>query len=328
MARPTTTSAKTGSERQAEEAKAHGGAAEAPPRAGEAKAPGRASPAEAPRGPGRAKVPDGAGQAEASGDAERGKAPPPAARAVGIYVYGVVPADVELTPEPRGVGEPPGEIGLVRHGDVAALVSPLHVTRPIGKPQDLVAHQQLLDDVATEVPVLPFRFGAVLESPEAIVGELLTPHHDQFASALAELEGRVQFVVKARYDEHTVLREVLVERPEAARMRDQIRDLPEDASWDARIRLGELVNEAIEAKRDADTRTLAEGLAPHAVAIAIRPPTHEEDAAHLAVLVETERQAEFEEALDGFGVRWDGRITLRLLGPQAPYDFVQTRQEM
>ncbi|MEU8272309.1 GvpL/GvpF family gas vesicle protein, partial [Sphaerisporangium sp. NPDC049002] len=128
------------------------------------------------------------------------------------------------------------------------------------------------------------------------------------------------------YVEGTVLMEVLQEQPEARRLREEIRDLPEEATWDARIRLGEIINQAIEAKRDADTQTLAEGLAPHAVAIVIREPTHEEDAAHLAVLVETGRQDDFEEALNEFGRRWADRVTLRLLGPQAPYDFVTTQR--
>ncbi|GGL16252.1 gas vesicle protein [Sphaerisporangium melleum] len=254
---------------------------------------------------------------------EQTGAPPPAEeRATAIYIYGILPSDVELTPEPRGVGDPPGGIALVRHRDIAALVSELSPDRPLGRPQDLMAHQSLLDDVAAEVPVLPLRFGAVMESREAIVGELLTPHHDEFREALEELEGRSQFVVKGRYEEGAILREVLQEHPEAARIREEIRDLPEEATWDARIRLGEIVNGAIEAKREADTRELAEGLAPHTVAVVIREPTHEEDTAHLAVLLEHDRQEEFEKALEEFADRWAGRVTLRLLGPQAAYDFV------
>ncbi|MEO3814816.1 GvpL/GvpF family gas vesicle protein [Sphaerisporangium sp. B11E5] len=249
----------------------------------------------------------------------------PAAQATATYLYGILPADVELTPEERGVGDPPGRTALVRHGDVAALVSELRLDRPLGRPQDLVAHQGLLDDVAAEVPVLPMRFGAVMESPEAVAEQLLVPHHDEFRAALEELEGRAQFVVKGRYVEGAVLREVLREEPEAAALRDQIKGLPEEATWDARIRLGEIVNRAVEAKRDADTGALAEALSPHAAAIVVREPTHEQDAAHLAVLVDTARQEEFEDALEECADRWADRVTLRLLGPQAPYDFVTGR---
>ncbi|GII87473.1 gas vesicle protein [Sphaerisporangium siamense] len=249
-----------------------------------------------------------------------------AATATASYVYGILPADVEFDPEERGVGDPPGKIGLVRHEDIAALVSDLHPTGPLGRPADLMAHQRLLDDVAAEVPVLPLRFGAVMENREAVARELLAPHLDEFRAALERLEGHAQFVVKARYEEGALLREVLQEQPEAARLREEIRGLPEDATWDARIRLGEIINEAVEAKREADSRALAEGLAPHCAAVVIRDPTHEEDAAHLACLVDSDRQQEFEEALEEFAARWEGRVTLRLLGPQAAYDFVAAKE--
>jgi len=39
------------------------------------------------------------------------------------------------------------------------------------------------------------------------------------------------------------------------------------------------------------------------------------------VLVERERQEEFEDAVEGVGEELAGRVRLRLLGPVAPYDF-------
>ncbi|MBB2911608.1 hypothetical protein FHS43_002881 [Streptosporangium becharense] len=240
----------------------------------------------------------------------------------GAYVYGIVPEDVELTPDTRGVGDPPGRVVLVRHGRIAALVSDVPTDRPLGRPDDLMAHQRLLDEAAAEVPVLPLRFGAVVTDTQAVVDELLTPYHDEFLAALNELEGRAQYVVKGRYVERTVLREAFEDDPEIAQLREEIRDRSEEETWDTRIRLGELINEAISARREADTGTLAEALAPLCVTVVIREPTHEYDAAHLALLAETRREPEIAQVLDTFAERWTDRVELRLLGPMAPYDFV------
>ena len=79
----------------------------------------------------------------------------------GCYVYGIVPADVELTGDVRGVGDPPGRIQLVRHGNLVALVSEVNLTGGLGTPDDLRAHAQVLDTAVVEVPVLPLRFGTV-----------------------------------------------------------------------------------------------------------------------------------------------------------------------
>jgi hypothetical protein len=248
-------------------------------------------------------------------------------RSTGTYVYGLVPADVEMSEDVLGVGNPPGKVRLIRHGEIGALVSEVSLTSRLGTPDDLVTHERLLDATAAEVPVLPIRFGAVMTTPDGVVDELLEPHHDDFLAALNELEGRVEYVIKARYVERTVLTEILAENPEAARLREEIRTQPEELTRQARIQLGELVERAIAAKRQADTEALTEDLASLGVLIAERPPSHEHDAAQVAVLIEAERDDELEEVVEEFAAGAEGRITLRLLGPLAPYDFVVTPEE-
>ncbi|MBF6145427.1 GvpL/GvpF family gas vesicle protein [Nocardia nova] len=248
-----------------------------------------------------------------------------AADATAVYVYGIVPADVEPQPHATGVGDPPGEVTVVRHGDIAALVSPLSSDRPLGTPQDLTAHEKLLDGSAAVAPVLPLRFGAVMTDTDAVENELLEANEDEFHAALVELEGRVQFVIRGRYVENAILRELLDENADAARLRDEIRGKSEDATRNERIMLGEMINQAIETKRAEDTRKVASELEKLDAMVNLRDPTHEEDAVHLAALVESARQDELEELLRRLMSDWDGRVELSLLGPMAAYDFVTKR---
>ncbi|HEY1706193.1 MAG TPA: GvpL/GvpF family gas vesicle protein [Trebonia sp.] len=238
-----------------------------------------------------------------------------------VYVYGIIPGEVDLEAGADGVGDPPGQIRLVRHEDLAALVSDVDVSKPLGRPQDLVAHEELLDSSAEAVPVLPLRFGAVVASDDAVASELLAPHHDEFAAALEALDGQAEYVVRGRYDEATVLRETLQENDDAARLSEQIRDTDETATRDARMRLGEIVTNAIEAKRDQDTQAVHEVVAEHVSATVLRPPTHEFDAVHTAYLVKSDQVPEVERALQKLARDWGGRVELRLLGPLAAYDF-------
>jgi hypothetical protein len=242
-----------------------------------------------------------------------------------VYVYGIVPADVEPEPHATGVGDPPGEVAVVRHGEIAALISTLESDRPLGTPDDLTAHAELLDGSAAVAPVLPLRFGAVMTDTEAVENELLGANEDEFRAALEQLEGRAQFVIRGRYVEDTILRELLEENDEAARLRDEIRDKPEDATRNARIALGELINQAIEAKRAEDTHRVVSELEQFDALVNHRDPSHEEEAVHIAVLVELARQKDLEETLRRLGEDWEGRVELSLLGPMAAYDFVTKR---
>src|SRR2546423_2799577 len=125
----------------------------------------------------------------------------------GCYVYGILPGDVELADDIRGVGD--REVKLLQTDALAALVSEADLIGPIGTPEDLQVHQEILDSVAAATPVLPLRFGAVLTSEDAVIEELLEAHHDEFVSALEELEGRAEFMVRGRYVESAILEEIL-----------------------------------------------------------------------------------------------------------------------
>jgi hypothetical protein len=240
----------------------------------------------------------------------------------GVYVYGILPGGIEVEPGAPGVGDPPGEIRAVRYRDLTALVSNVDLDRPLGRAEDLFTHEELLDRAAADLAVLPLRFGAVLASDDAVAGELLGPHYDEFTAALRHLDGHAEYVVKGRYAEHTVLGEVLGANPEAARLGQQISGGDPDATRDQRIRLGEIVADTIEAERQADTLALGDAVAGQVTASVMRPPTHELDAVYAAFLVETGKAEGLRQAVERLAGQWQDRMELRLIGPLAAYDFV------
>ncbi len=244
----------------------------------------------------------------------------------GIYVYGVVPADVEAQKDAKGVGEPPAKVDVVREGDIAALVSSIPTHGPLGRPEDLEAHARLLDGTARVAPVLPLQFGAVMTDEESVAQELLRDHHDEFAKALEALEGHAEYIIKGRYDEEAFLSRLLSENTEAAQLRDDIRDKPKDASRNSQIALGELIAQVIEQQRESHTKAVAEELEGVVLQINPREPTHEWDAVHLAMLAEVDRQADLEDVVERLNEDWGDLLTLRLLGPLAAYDFVVTAE--
>ena len=140
-------------------------------------------------------------EAKASRSGQQAAKPTGARRAKGIYVYGILPADIEVAAEMRGVGEDPGLLRIVRSDGLAALISEVDPSGLLGSPGDMRTHREILNATATEVPVLPLHPGTVLASEDAVVDELLAAHRGEFAAALEQFEGRTQFVVKGRYIE-------------------------------------------------------------------------------------------------------------------------------
>jgi hypothetical protein len=240
------------------------------------------------------------------------------------YVYGVISADAPTPSDLTGLEDQP--VSVVTHGKCAALVSDLTQQRPLGERADLLAHQRVLDAfVSAGVGVLPFRFGAALNSREAVEKELLAENGERLAQVLDHLEGRQEMRVKGTYVQDAILREVMTEEPQIAELNEQVRGVPEDAAeavYYDRVRLGELVAQSVKRHRDDDGARLLDSLSPAAAAVVAHTPVREEDVLDASFLVEREKLAEFQQAVDKLAQDHHDRINLRLIGPLPPYDFV------
>jgi hypothetical protein len=233
-------------------------------------------------------------------------------------------AETAFEEQPTGLGNPPSPVRLVRYRDIAALVSDVDLSSPLGTPDDLLTHEELLDASAAAVPVLPLRFGAVVANEDAVAGELLEPHYDEFSTALQELEGYQEYIVKGRYIQEAILREILTGDPRAAGLAGQIRGVDPAASREAQIQLGQLISERLASKRAEDTQRLGDALANWVSMSVARPQGEELEAVHAAFLIEASDVDQMVSAVQELGADWEGRVQLRIIGPVAAYDFVAT----
>jgi hypothetical protein len=248
------------------------------------------------------------------------RAPEPGDRV--CHLHGIVPvtlAGTAVLAQPAGGAD--GEPLLVPYRRIAALAR-LVPARPASQlRRELMAHAELLDRAVVAGPVLPMRFGTVLASPDVVRDEVLIPHHDFFAAALATLAGRAQFTVRARYIDDAAVREALATEPRIARLHQDLHRRAGGHDPARRLRLGELVSQVVADRREADSVALADALRPHAVAVRIEPAGGDR-IADAACLVELRHRDRFEAAVAELGRRWHGRARLRLCGPMAPYHFV------
>lgn len=235
------------------------------------------------------------------------------------YVYGIVAADA---PVPEGLRGLDGEVSSVQHRDVAAVVGPLPRNRSIGNRADLLAHEHVIDSIAATTTILPMRFAAAVDSPQGLIEEMLEPYQDELVEALDELSGHVQFVLHGEYDHDSVLRELLTEDREIARLRDEISKLSEDASYPLRLQQGELIVQALERRRVLDAEQINKALGRYAVSTSEHELGNPSDVIDTAFLIDESRTARFERAVEKVGEKYAGRVRFRLLGPLAVYDFV------
>jgi hypothetical protein len=83
------------------------------------------------------------------------------------------------------------------------------------------------------------------------------------------------------------------------------------------------VSQALERKREQDAATVLDIVLPHVAAHAPRGGAGLDHMMEVAFLVDDDRRAGFEDALEAVAEAMHERVRLQLRGPMAPYDFVE-----
>jgi Gas vesicle synthesis protein GvpL/GvpF len=242
-----------------------------------------------------------------------------------LFVYGVVRAGTD-GPDHRAdglTGIRGSTVDLIVGGSVAAAVTTVAVEEPPRRRADLLAYQSVLDALHRAGPVAPVRFGSVLWDADTVVEDLLLPQQDMFNALLDRVDGKQQFNLRATFVEEAVLADLVATDPEVRALRELTRDQPEMSTYPERVRLGELVARALEDRSADEAELLWAAIEPFTTEHRVRRPPSAEQVLDVALLVEDDLTEDLVGRLEDLAEAVHERIRMRLVGPLAPYDFVE-----
>ena len=101
---------------------------------------------------------------------------------------------------------------------------------------------------------------------------------------------------------------------------------PAAATHFERIRLGELVANAVEARRTADAAAILDGLRTLADSYVPGDPLHEQMVVNAAFLVRRDKLAEFDAGVERVSAERADRMHFKLTGPLPPFSFVSSEE--
>jgi hypothetical protein len=232
------------------------------------------------------------------------------------HVYGIIAADA---PAPEGlVGRADAPVRRIADDELAVLVSDIAGDAPVRR-ADLLAHAHLLESLAATTTVVPVRFGVLVPDDDTVRREFLGQQRRHLLGLLAAFEGYVQLTVQATYDEERALREVLDRDPELAELRTAIAGSNDP---DAQIRLGEAVAQALTALREEACDLVVGRLQGHAHAVTLNEARGAYDVASVSLLVRRDARDRLDAEVGRLDRELHGRISLRYVGPQPPYAFL------
>ncbi|MEU6083278.1 GvpL/GvpF family gas vesicle protein [Streptomyces sp. NPDC047108] len=235
-----------------------------------------------------------------------------------VYIYAITAADHPLRLDGlHGVGESGGAVRALGSGTHRAVVSDAPEELR-AKRRDLLAHQAVQERLLEDGAVLPMRFGLVAPDEEAVTAAL-DENTEGYTERLQQLEGCVEYNLKAARDEDDLLREIVGESEEIQALNERTRQHPD--AHDDKVALGELISQEVERRNNDAAQEVVEAAAPAAVTYTPGEPTREHFL-NVSFLVQRKRAGEFSQAVADEARRRGETYDLTLHGPLPPYSFV------
>ena len=254
------------------------------------------------------------------------------------YIYCIIDCPEPTTFGPMGVGND-AEVFALPHGAIAAVVSSTAAEKLEVSRENTLAHQRVLEAVMQRGhTVLPVRFDTLAEdkpngsvdAESRIVNHVLVQRQDEFNGLLALYRDRVELGVKGLWtDMNAVFAEIVDENDGIRLLRKKALDGASPRSGmrsgglPLTARLGELVKNALDAKKIAAEAELLNHLAGTILEARKNKTFGDPMFANLALLVNKSRQDDLAAALSAFEAEWAGRVRLKLVGPMPPFNFIE-----
>ena len=254
------------------------------------------------------------------------------------YIYCVIDSDVPGGFGPMGI-DGQSEVFAVPHNGIAAVVSATaHEKLEISRGNAL-AHQRVMEAVMQRGhTVLPVRFNTIAQDKGAstaqqrLIDHVLVARRDEILGLLTTMRPLVEVGVKGLWtDMEAVFRDIVESSPEIQSLRKKLlaSSAPAAAAGGrptnvtGRIKLGERVKQALEARKCGTEAALMRRLTPLAKDSRRNKTFGDPMFANLALLVEKSRQESVVAVLSAFESEQAGQVKLRCVSPLPPCNFLE-----
>jgi hypothetical protein len=240
----------------------------------------------------------------------------------GKYFYCIIRCPEPREFKTRGIGEQGAIVHTINYKDLAAVVSDSPVVEYDNSRRNMMAHSAVLDEVMRDHNILPVRFGVVAPDATSISAQMLQRRYAELDKLLRKMDGKVELGVKAFWYEDVVYREIVESHPAISQLRNALVGKTSEETYYERIKLGGLVEAAMNQLREDDVERITGALKPMACETRINAVFTERMVLNAAFLVERAREPEFDLAIQQLDAELGKRLIFKYVGSAPPYNFV------
>jgi len=243
----------------------------------------------------------------------------------GQYIYGIIAANQRREFGPIGIGARGDVVSTLPYRDLAAIVSTSPIVKYPVTRDNSMAHAKVLEKAMEEYTILPVRYCTIAEKEEAVIEKVLKNRYQEFIDLLREMEGKVELGVRVRWtDLDAIFAEVVEENKDIKAIKKALlSERNEQKKYAGTIKIGQLVQKALEEKKKREAGELLEALRPLSLECKENQFYGDMNLVNAAFLVAQEKEREFDSKMQELEKVYGERKKLKYIGPVAPYNFVE-----
>jgi len=239
----------------------------------------------------------------------------------GKYIYCIIDSNQPQSFGPLGIGGRGDELYTICFDDIAALVSNAPIKKYRISRENSLTHEKAIEAVMAEHAVLPVRFATVTQDEEKVM-KILEAEYERFKELLYQMKDKIELCVKAVFKEDVVYKNILEKYEDIKVLKEKIAPLPPEKTHHQRMKIGEMVETALQQEKQTIEEDILNTLSPLAVEVKTNDSYGELMIINAAFLVEKEKEAEFDRQVQELSNKYGEKVNFKFVGPLPPFNFV------
>lgn len=241
----------------------------------------------------------------------------------GKYIYGIIRSSLPLNYGSMGIGIRADVVYSISYKGISAVVSNSPVINYEARRVNMIAHEKVLEEVMKEFTVLPVRFSTISEhnNDEGIL-KILEKDYQKFDEMLIKMDGKKELGLKVLAHEAPIYESILEKYDDIRLLKSKLINLPVDKTHYQRMKIGEMVAEALKKETTNYKDLILEALTPISEDLKLNDNYGEMMILNSAFLIKNSAEPLFDTAVNDLDEKYGRFMTFKYVGTLPPYNFV------
>ena len=246
----------------------------------------------------------------------------------GKYIYCIINGNEGRNFGSVGIGKRGDVVFTIGFQDISAVISSSPITQYVIDPENLTAHEKVIETVMKDYTVLPVRFCTIANSAEE-VRTFLRRQYGEFKGMLHDLDNKVEMGLKARWTRmDTVFEKIGQNNPEVRELRESIARIGRDAGDDEKIALGKVVKAVLEEQKQAAAEKILHQFKRLALETRQNDLVGDDMFLNAVFLIDRTREKQVDFLVEDLADEYQNKADFKLVGPAPPFNFVSIEMKL